>query len=389
MGGKNLRFIRPFYTVCEMSTPKAKKPPLKTWTRKDSQIYLHISGVYYARLSLGGKETWRSLDTDLLSVARTELAKLRDDAARLKEAGVNGHDARRMTGADAIALRQSELQNDPAIKAATRHFWNQVIIALRKRWPEFLTTEIRKITEEQCQAWVGRNKDSMSPERFNCMLGLLKRLFALAIKKGARRGNPVAEIKRRKEIKKDLSSKLPELAQFPVFIGAIRNGGGRFSKASAELVEFLAYTGMRTGEAEWVRWSHCDFDKGEILVVGDPTSATKNSEFRRVPMIAAARQLLERIRQQRPPRHKTDKVLLVNEAQKAMDRAFAELGMPRFTHHDLRHFFATRCIESGVDIPTVSKWMGHKDGGALAMKTYGHLRNEHSLAAAAKVSFSV
>ena len=28
----------------------------------------------------------------------------------------------------------------------------------------------------------------------------------------------------------------------------------------------------------------------------------------------------------------------------------------------------------GVDIPTVSRWLGHKDGGALAMKVYGHLR---------------
>jgi len=59
----------------------------------------------------------------------------------------------------------------------------------------------------------------------------------------------------------------------------------------------------------------------------------------------------------------------------------------RITHHDLRHLFATRCIESGVDIPTVSRWLGHKDGGALAMRTYGHLRDEHSQMMAAKVSF--
>ena len=26
----------------------------------------------------------------------------------------------------------------------------------------------------------------------------------------------------------------------------------------------------------------------------------------------------------------------------------------RLTHYDLRHLFATRCIENGVDIPTVS-----------------------------------
>ena len=58
------------------------------------------------------------------------------------------------------------------------------------------------------------------------------------------------------------------------------------------------------------------------------------------------------------------------------------------THHDLRHLFATRCIESGVDIPTVSRWLGHKDGGALAMKVYGHLRDQHSVEMAQKVTFS-
>ena len=68
-------------------------------------------------------------------------------------------------------------------------------------------------------------------------------------------------------------------------------------------------------------------------------------------------------------------------------RACKEMGIPKLTHHDLRHLFATRCIESGVDIPTVSRWLGHKDGGALAMKTYGHLRNEHSQAMAQKVRF--
>lgn len=33
-------------------------------------------------------------------------------------------------------------------------------------------------------------------------------------------------------------------------------------------------------------------------------------------------------------------------------------------------------------------WLGHKDGGALAMKVYGHLRDHHSVAMAQKVSFS-
>jgi integrase len=59
---------------------------------------------------------------------------------------------------------------------------------------------------------------------------------------------------------------------------------------------------------------------------------------------------------------------LVN-ARRRLIALVKKVGTDRITHHDLRHLFATRCIESGVDIPTVFRWLGHKDGGALAMKT--------------------
>jgi integrase len=105
-------------------------------------------------------------------------------------------------------------------------------------------------------------------------------------------------------------------------------------------------------------------------------------------MISDARALFERLRAERPHELLDAKVFQVCECQKALDRALKKVGSHRITHHDLRHLFATRCIESGVDIPTVSRWLGHKDGGALLMKTYGHLRREHSQAQALKVSFS-
>jgi integrase len=78
----------------------------------------------------------------------------------------------------------------------------------------------------------------------------------------------------------------------------------------------------------------------------------------------------------------------VRECQGAIDSACKKMGIERITHQDLRHLFATRCIESGVDIPTVSRWLGNKDGGALAMKVYGHLRDQHSVCKAQKVIFS-
>ena len=97
---------------------------------------------------------------------------------------------------------------------------------------------------------------------------------------------------------------------------------------------------------------------------------------------------LERMRDERRGESLDTKIFRVSECQKALDRACKKVGADRITPHDLRHLFATRCIESGVDIPTVSRWLGHKDGGALAMKTYGHLRREHSIAQAQRVTFS-
>ena len=104
-----------------------------------------------------------------------------------------------------------------------------------------------------------------------------------------------------------------------------------------------------------------------------------------MPMIPEMRAFLERIKP--ADATMTTPVMEIAECQQTMTRAAEKIGMARITHHDLRHLFATRCIESGVDIPTVSRWLGHKDGGALAMKTYGHLRDEHSTDMAAKVSF--
>lgn len=362
----------------------------KTWfPTKVQNLYRHKSDTYYARISLAGKKTWRSLKTDTLAVAKSELEELLKDADHANEASQSGQFNNRITGADAIAIRKTQIDNDSRLKKSSRRYYHEVIAGFEKRWPEFITSELRHVSEEDCEKWVGRNKDSMSAMRFNNSLSLINSLFVISIKKGARRTNPAADLKRMKPRKKDLSSILPTRQQFALWFASIRNAGGRFSKACADFVEFLAYTGVRTGEAAWVQWRHCDFERGEIRIVGDPQEATKNGEIRTIPMIPAARELLSRMKQERESTLPSASVLRVNEAQKAMDRAFKQLGMERFTHHDLRHYFATICIESAVDIPTVAKWMGHKDGGALAMRTYGHLRDEHSKAAASRVSFAV
>ena len=91
------------------------------------------------------------------------------------------------------------------------------------------------------------------------------------------------------------------------------------------------------------------------------------------------RQRLERLRAEEPLAAPSPPVLKVGEFKRAMDRVAKEVEITRITHHDLRHLFAKRCIEGGVDIPTVSRGWAQGWRGA-AMRVYGHFRDAHSQA---------
>lgn len=158
------------------------------------------------------------------------------------------------------------------------------------------------------------------------------------------------------------------------------------AQESGDLAEFMAYSGARLMEA--VTWTWEDEREEIIFIRGTKTETSKD---RAVPKLAAMRDLLSRMKARRlaEGRGLKGRAFTIKECREALESACKRAGVERWTHHSLRHLFATRCIEAGVDIPTVSRWLGHADGGTLAMMTYGHLRQEHSLAQAAKVSFGV
>lgn len=127
-----------------------------------------------------------------------------------------------------------------------------------------------------------------------------------------------------------------------------------------------SYSGVRIGEAKYVTWGDANFARRELHVRGDPETATKNGETRYGPMIPELEQMLTELRSARADESTTATVMRVFECQNSMTHAAEKIGMKRITHHDLRHLFATICIESGVDIPTVSRWLGHKEAARCA-----------------------
>jgi integrase len=365
---------------------KQEKRP-KTWqTTRLQYLVRHKSGRYYARVFLGGKEVWKSLKTSHYSVAEAKLAEfLKEHRERVRSNG-NGQVSAKMTFGEATAVHLRNLDDNLGIKPRTRDYWRECLLALQKSWAGLNKMEVRKITQTNCKEWARGYRKTVSPTRYNNTVSVLRHVLNVAMEAGVVYSNAAAAVKRSPVRGKKIA--LPSVEQFNALIAEMRDGHSRDSKNSADLATALAYTGCRIGEARQIEWRDIDFEAGEVVVRGDVMTGTKNWELRRVPLIPDARTLFQRMRSERADESPEGKVFRVGECQKALDRACKKVDVERITHHDLRHLFATRCIESGVDIPTVSRWLGHKDGGALAMKTYGHLRREHSIAQAQRVTFA-
>ena len=358
----------------------------KTWqkTRKPN-LLRHKSGRYYARAFASGKEVWKSLKTSHFSVAQAKLAEfLKEHRERVSNG--SGEGSAKMTFGEALKIHQQNQADDVTIKPTTRHYWNQIFAALLKSWRGLAEREIRRITKTDCKEWARAFRKVASSTRYNNTLSGLRHVFDVAKEAGIIYSNPAEKLERVPVRPKQLT--LPSGEQFLQIVDAVEYAGAWCSRDCADFLRGLAFTGLRKGEAAQVEWRDLEFDVGEIIVRGDAETATKNWDVRRVPLIPDARALFERMRSESSGESLDAKVFRVGECQKSLDRACKKVGADRITHHDLRHLFATRCIESGVDIPTVSRWLGHKDGGALAMKTYGHLRREHSIAQAQRVSFA-
>lgn len=331
----------------------------------------------------------RQADSEKPSTKTLSVAKLRLTDLEKHERGVStvrsAVEQGRLNFHQALQTYLGEVTNNPRLKPNAVRYRTETAKALLRTWPEIKDKDVRKITEAECQSWATKFARDYSATLYNNTVGTLRQVFAVAVKVGAIYHNPALAIAKARVRAKNLT--LPEAGEFTRFVEAVATAGARQSKDCAALIRFLAYGGFRKSEAANVTWGDCDLLKGEITIRGDPEHRTKNSSIRRVPMIPEMTSLLNELQTQRGQEGRTVRVMKVQECQNAMNRAAKLVGMARITHHDLRHLFATRCIESGVDIPTVSRWLGHKDGGALAMKVYGHLRDQHSKEMAQKVSF--
>ena len=135
---------------------------------------------------------------------------------------------------------------------------------------------------------------------------------------------------------------LPSRSQFQAIVAYIRSHNCHFSTHAADLIEGLAYTGMRVGEARTLTWQSIDFERGMFLIHGTKTVESA----RAVPMIAPFRDLLVRIHRRTTAR-RFGLIFQVREATMSLKQACDHCGVLQLTHHDLRHLFVPPQAPSG------------------------------------------
>jgi len=394
-----------------VARPKKKSP----WEKTAVQCLLRNrhSGKYYGRFTVSGKQKWVSLDTDVLTVAKLRLP---DEAAKIeKTRGAEAHvEAGSGNVGELMEIYLARARENPDLKPATIVTRETAVKKVEKTWPGIKDLDPAKITAARVQDWAARFKrqgtgfvppqakkalKGNSASSVNRAIDVLRHVLDIAVERGQIHSNPVAVKPREGRLKKKVTPKkliLPTRAEAEEIIRQMRVSGehGGWGAEAAFLCLFLMMTGARIGEIPHITWKCVRWTRKEIYLPGYKTETSD----RIIPLFGELESVLKEIVAWRKAvaRHRkdgqtflgpTDSIFRIKECQKSIDAACAQTGVHRITHHDWRHLFATICIESGVDIPTVSRWLGHNDGGVLAMKTYGHLRRDHSQQAAQKVHF--
>lgn len=193
------------------------------------------------------------------------------------------------------------------------------------------------------------------------------------------------------------SPRPPETRQRALSIDEVEAVADEIGGHHGEIVRLLAYTGLRVGELAGLEVRDYSPHRGRIkvvravswpkggAVVGRPK--TKAGE-REVPVIGAARSIIERRIAERPEEHQHPYAPIVLGARRGSrwnpnnwrrdagwNRALDSLNLGRVRLHDLRHTYASLVRRAGADVYVLQRVLGHREI-ATTIDRYGHLYDD-------------
>ncbi len=165
------------------------------------------------------------------------------------------------------------------------------------------------------------------------------------------------------------------------------------------------YTGLRIGEVCALSWKDIDFrqkiiyvnhtvsriisdetDRKTVLILDEPKTV---SSKRIIPIPSQIFQILYDYSQDSKSPYvvsTTESFVSPRTFSERVHRLFKKSNVKKLNYHGLRHTFATRCIEVGVDIKSLSEILGHSNV-SITLNTYVHSSMEMKKTQLEKLNF--
>ena len=127
-----------------------KQSPL--WVKSSvANIVRYVpSGIYFARAKVGGKLIRQSLKTDKLTVAQLRVGDLLKQQRSRLEARTEASKGK-MTFGNAIGIYRKQVETNSGLKHRSILYRQRCIECLVRSWPGLIETDVRKISERDCQ----------------------------------------------------------------------------------------------------------------------------------------------------------------------------------------------------------------------------------------------
>jgi len=240
----------------------------------------------------------------------------------------------------------------------TREFYTDVVEIIRDHWTHG-NPHVDTITEMQLLEFAQRVTGEC-PSRWNSIVAAMRYI------------TPAGKILARRRLRvREFNP--PSQLVFDQFLADV---DANPRTRAGIVVRFLVLTGLRKGEAFGLKWENVFAEYIKI-----PAELCKSGVERTIPKLEGLDEVLKRLRAM----DDGDFVLPRENPRKVIEITSKRIFGKQWSLHCFRHLFATRCIESGVPIPTVAAWLGHQDKGVTLTKNYLHLIDEQMRREAAKV----
>ena len=152
------------------------------------------------------------------------------------------------------------------------------------------------------------------------------------------------------------------------------------------------YTGLRIGELLALTWNDIDFEKSILSVTKTchdgnengkhiriiDTPKTENSR-RQIPLSKTLIKMLKDMKKKSKCEFVIadgEKAVFIRSYQRTFELLLKKIGLPHKGFHSLRHTFATRALECGMDVKSLSEILGHKNA-TITLNRYAHSLWEH------------